>query len=172
MKIIAILMLFLLSFGQASLAQNNAIQKYFQQYADDENFTAVYVSEHMFSLFADIDVEADDKVVTELLANLKELHVLTTEENGIKYYKEAIAKINTSEYKSLMSVRDDGENVQIFAKKDKGKITELLLFVGSEDEFVLLSLVGDIELSKISKLSKHMKIKGMDHLDKIDKKGE
>ncbi|MCP4441979.1 MAG: DUF4252 domain-containing protein [Aureispira sp.] len=171
MKTISILMLFLLSFGQTVQAQDNAIQKYFQKYAEDDDFTAVYISEHMFSLFANVEMEGtEDEAINSILANLKELHVLTTEKSGNEYYKEAVSKINTSEYKSLMSVRDGGENVRFFAKKDDRKITELLLLVGSEEEFVLLSLVGEIELSKISQLSKHMQIKGMDHLDKIEKK--
>lgn len=153
---------------QGAFAQNNAIEKYFQKYEDKESFTSVYVSEYMFSLFADIDMEkAEDKEVMEILQGLKSLQVLTTDENGKKYYEEAIQLINQKEYKMLMKVKDGDTNVRFLIKKEGNEVKELLLLVGG-DEFVLLSIVGNINLKKISKLAKHMDIQGMEHLDKVE----
>lgn len=153
---------------QGAFAQNNAIEKYFQKYEDKESFTSVYVSEYMFSLFADIDMEdAEDKEVMEILQGLKSLQVLTTDENGKKYYEEAIQLINQKEYKMLMKVKDGDTNVRFLIKKEGNVVKELLLLVGG-DEFVLLSIVGNINLKKISKLAKHMDIQGMEHLDKVE----
>lgn len=153
---------------QGAFAQNNAIEKYFQKYEDKESFTSVYVSEYMFSLFADIDMEdAEDKEVMEILQGLKSLQVLTTDENGKKYYEEAIQLINQKEYKMLMKVKDGDTNVRFLIKKEGNTVKELLLLVGG-DEFVLLSIVGNINLKKISKLAKHMDIQGMEHLDKVE----
>lgn len=153
---------------QAAFAQNNAIDKYFQKYEDKESFTSVYVSEYMFSLFADIDMEnAEDKEVMEILQGLKSLQVLTTDEDGKKYYEEAIKLIDQKEYKVLMKVKDGDTNVRFLIKKEGNKVKELLLLVGG-DEFVLLSIMGDINLNKISKLAKHMDIQGMEHLDKVE----
>lgn len=152
---------------QGVFAQNNAIEKYFQKYEDQESFTSVYVSEYMFSLFADIDVEdAADKEVMEILKGLKSLQVLTTDENGKQYYEEAIQLIDEKEYKLLMKVKDGDTNIRFLIKKEGNVVKELLLFVGG-DEFVLLSIMGNINLNKISKLAKHMDIEGMEHLDKV-----
>ncbi|MFT5646860.1 MAG: hypothetical protein ACI976_001546 [Aureispira sp.] len=162
-----IITLVLLFAMQAAFAQNNAIEKYFQKYEDKESFTSVYVSEYMFSLFADIDMEnAEDKEVMEILQGLKSLQVLTTDEDGKKYYEEAIKLIDQNEYKVLMKVKDGDTNVRFLIKKEGNKVKELLLLVGG-DEFVLLSIMGDINLNKISKLAKHMDIQGMEHLDKV-----
>lgn len=153
---------------QGAFAQNNAIEKYFQKYEDKESFTSVYVSEYMFSLFADIDVEEEeDKEVMEILQGLKSLQVLTTEETPNKYYEEAIQLIDQKEYKMLMKVKDGDTNVRFLIKKEGSIVKELLLLVGG-DEFVLLSIVGNINLKKISKLAKHMDIQGMEHLDKVE----
>jgi hypothetical protein len=153
---------------QGAFAQNNAIEKYFQKYEDKESFTSVYVSEYMFSLFADIDVEEEeDKEVMEILQGLKSLQVLTTEETPNKYYEEAIQLIDQKEYKMLMKVKDGDTNVRFLIKKEGSIVKELLLLVGG-DEFVLLSIVGNINLKKISKLAKHLDIQGMEHLDKVE----
>ena len=153
---------------QGAFAQNNAIEKYFQKYEDKESFTSVYVSEYMFSLFADIDMKnAEDKEVMEILQGLKSLQVLTTEEDGQKYYEEAIKLIDQSEYKMLMKVKDGNTNVRFLIKKEGNEVKELLLLVGG-DEFVLLSIMGNIDLKKISKLAKLMDIQGMEHLNKVE----
>lgn len=163
-----ITILVLLFAVQGAFAQNNAIEKYFQKYEDKESFTSVYVSEYMFSLFADIDMEnSEDKEVMEILQGLKSLQVLTTDEDGKKYYEEAIQLINQKEYKLLMKVRDGDTNVRFLIKKEGNAVKELLLLVGG-DEFVLLSIVGNINLKKISKLAKHMDIQGMEHLEKVE----
>lgn len=159
--------LLLMMISQGIVAQDNAIDKYFQKYEDKESFTSVYVSEYMFGLFADIDMEnPEDKEVLEILDGLKSLHVLTTDENPRKYYEEAIERIDQKEYKVLMKVKDEDANVRFLIKKEGKVIKELLLLVGG-DEFVLLSIVGNINLSKISKLAKHVDIEGLEHLEKV-----
>ena len=67
--------------------------------------------------------------------------------------------------------RDGEENVRIWTKDDGGTIIhELLLLVGSPDEFVLLSFTGKIDLDKISDLSKSLDVEGAQHLEKIKQK--
>jgi len=164
--------LLLIAFCSQNLqAQNNAIDKYFSKYADDDAFTSVYISEYMFSLFANEDLEDEDSEdVLEILSGLKSLQVLTTEKQGLKHYEEALKLINQTEYKVLMKVKEESSKVQFLLKKEGKQVKELLLLVGSDDEFVLLSIVGDIALNKISKLAKHMDIQGLEHLDKVEEK--
>lgn len=165
MKIIKILFIttLLLSFGRAAVAQSqiNAIDKYFQQYVDDENFTVVYISPKMFEMFSKLDakvLEMEDHEATaimEMAREMRGLRILTTDVNPGKYYKEAKAKVNTSEYEVLMTVRDkDGSNVEFLVIENGDAISELLLMVGGEDEFLLLSFVGNITMEAISKLAK------------------
>lgn len=168
MKNLVMILLLVIGSLQVTWAQNNAIDKYFQKYADDESFTSVYISEYMFSLFADVDSDnPEDEEIMSILKDLRGLQVLTTEKNGMARYEEALKLINKTEYKVLMKVKEEDSKIQFLLKKEKEKITELLLLVGGEDEFVLLSIVGNIALDKISKLAKQMDIKGLKHLDKV-----
>ena len=41
---------------------------------------------------------------------------------------------------------------------------------GAGKDFFLMSLIGDIDLNKISKLSKSLDVDGIENLDKLDKK--
>lgn len=169
-RIILIFTLLIGSFGFAN-AQSDAITKYFDQYMEDEDFTVVYVSPKMFQLLGKLDTsglndkEAED--IIDIVQDLRGLRILTTEKNTNRFYKEAMNKINTKEYETLMTVRSEGDNVRFLIKDSGDVIDELLLLVGG-DTFTLISFVGTIDLNKISKLSKSLDIDGVEHLEELD----
>ena len=171
MKYLSVLIVAIFCTLQLS-AQEDAISRYFNQYVDDENFTVVYVSPKMFEILGKLDLSEmqDDEaqMALDVVKDLKGIRVLTTEHDPAKYYKEANQKINTSEYATLVKVRDKGENVRLMIKDSGDIINEMLVLVGGDDEFVLVSLIGDIDLKKISKLAKAVDIKGLEHLEKVD----
>ncbi len=163
----------MLAFTMQANAQVDAISQYFEQYMDDERFTVVYISSKMFQMVSKLDIDEleddDAQDIVNVIEDLRGLRILTTEENTMAFYKEAKQKINTKGYEVLMTVRDKGEeNVEFLVKENGDKIEELLLLVGGEDDFALISFVGNIDLDKISKLSKSLDVKGMEHLEKID----
>ena len=175
MKYLSVLLIAFFGVLGTTNAQVDAISKYFDQYMDDDRFTVVYISPKMFEILGKLDLEdlqdQEAQAIMEVVSGLKGLRVLTTEETPMKFYDEAIKKFNTKEYEILLTVRDEGENVQFYIK-DSGNgdiIHELLLLVGGEDEFVMLSFVGDINIKEISKLAKKLDVKGVDHLDELDK---
>lgn len=142
----------------------NAIDKYFSQYVDDERFTVVYISPKLFQLLDklnidEMDLEDDEaKAFMDVASDLRGLRILTTDEDALDLYTEAKNKINTSEYEVLMTVRDkDDQNVDFLVKEEGDYITELLLLVGGTDEdFVLISFVGKIDLDKVVNLAKEI----------------
>jgi len=164
-------LIFLALFTKPLYAQD-AIETYFDQHIENEDFTVVYVSSKIFSMVSKLDLDLDDpqaEVFLEMASDLKGIRVLTTEINAMTYYKDAAKSINTTSYEMLMTVRDQEQNVKIWIKEDlDGDIGELLLLVGSPDEFVLVSILGKIDLDKISQLSKQLDIDGVEHLEKIE----
>ncbi|RMF25933.1 MAG: DUF4252 domain-containing protein [Bacteroidetes bacterium] len=145
-------------------AQEDAISKYFNKYLDDERFTVVYVSGKMFQWFKDMEIDLNDEqaeALLEVVEDLQGLRILTTEGPHAKaVYEEALATIPTSEYETLMTVREGTrESVQFLVKENGDKqIGELLLIVGGEDEeFVLLSFIGHIDLNDVGKLQRAFK---------------
>lgn len=162
----------LIFLASALPAQNDAINRFFNQYMEDERFTVVFVSPKMFSLVSKISTDDDDwEKFREAIGGLTGLRVLTADSitTGLAMYKEALAKVPTAEYSELLTVRDGKENVRIWVKDSGNIINELLLLVGAPDEFVLLSLTGAIDLDKISELSKGLDIDGVKQLEKVKK---
>lgn len=164
MLIMAFLMLSISGFSQV-----DAISTYFNKYQEDTSFTVVYISPKMFEMISKLAEDEIEPEIQEVIKDLKGLRILTTERNGMKYYNEVTKTLNLKSYEELMTVRDGDSNVRFVVKDSGDIIEELLLLVGSEDEFVMISFVGKIDLEKIAKLSNSADINGLEHLEKIGK---
>lgn len=150
----------------------DVIQRYFSELNNDEQVTKVSISSKMFELFMHIDSEEEDeKELLETVSKLKGMKILIKDDvaNGEQLYKAAIKKPN-GDYEVLMTVEDNDEDLTFFIREENGIIAELVMIAGGEGNFVLLSLIGEIDLNQIAKLSKSMNIEGMDNLQKIDQR--
>jgi Domain of unknown function (DUF4252) len=157
-------------------AQGDAISKFFSKYQSDDTFSQVTVSSKMFNLFTNLEVEnKEDKEVLDAISKLKGLRILAKEDarDGYILYKEALAMVPAKEYEELMSVRDKDKDMKFFIKETApGKISELLMIAGGNDEFMVLSLFGEIDLKQVGKIGSKMDIDGLDNLHKLDDKGK
>ena len=152
----------------------DAITKFFAKYQNDETFSQVTVSSKMFSLFTDMEVNSpEDKEVINAISKLKGLRILSKEDarNARELYKEAFTLIPSKDYEELMTVRDKDADMKFLIKDDgKGKISELLMVMGGTENFMIMSLFGEIDLKQISRLGRKMDIKGLEKLENIEKK--
>ena len=163
----------LVGMSLAAQAQGDAISKFFNKYQNDESFTQVTVSSKMFSLFTNMEVKnPEDQEVLNAISKLKGLRVLAKEEtrDSRELYKEALSLVPAKEYEELMSVRDKDKDMKFFIKEGKpGIINELVMVAGGNEEFMVMSLFGEIDLKQISKIGSKMDIDGLQHLRKMDK---
>ena|SRR3989337_643752 len=166
-KVIAVGVLMIVMTG--AFAQD-AISKFFSKYQSDESFSSVTVSSKMFSLFTNMDAETpEDKEVLEAISKLKGLKILAKEDarNARELYKEAFVLIPIKEYEELMSVRNEDKDIKFYIKENAGKISELLMVMGGNEQFMVMSLFGEIDLKQISRIGKKMDVKGLEHLEKM-----
>lgn len=157
----------------AAQAQNDAIAKFFAKYEGDQSFSNVNISGKMFSMMANLEGDSEDeKAMIKAISKIKGLKVLSKEEarNSRELYKEAIALIPSGSFEELMSIRDKDKDMKFFTKESGGKISELVMVMGGNDDFMVLTIFGDIDLKEISKIGKSVKIDGLENLDKIKQK--
>lgn len=156
-------------------AQNDVVTKLFNDYYDDENFTKISVSSKMFELFTEIEPgDEDEHDILEAVSKLKGLKVIAADSigNSRQLYTNAVKKISGNGYEELMEVKDAKEDMKFMIKEKDGIIDELVMVVGGNKSFFILSLYGEIDLKKISKLSKSMNVKGMEYLKQLDESDE
>lgn len=174
MKNLAILLM-AVCIGFSASAQNDVVTKLFNDYYEDENFTKISVSSKMFDLFTEIEAgDENEEEIIEAISKLKGLKVIAADSigNSKKLYTDAVKKISGNGYEELMEVKDAQEDMKFMIKEKDGIIDELVMVVGGNKSFFILSLYGEIDLKKISKLSKSMNIKGIEHLQQLDDSDE
>ncbi len=166
-KIIAAAVLMIIASG--AFAQD-AISKFFSKYQNDESFNQVNISSKMFGLITNMEVEsAEDKEIVDAISKLKGLKILAKEDarNARELYKEAFALI-PKDYEELMTVRDQDKDMKFMIKENGGKISELLMVMGGNSEFMVMSLFGEIDLKQVSRIGKKMDVKGLENLHRMD----
>jgi len=155
-------------------AQKNAVSKHFSQYQRDTSFTKVSVTNKMFSLFTEIETEEEDEQeILKAMAKLKGVKALFTDDaknaDLLKRYYDAVATVeNEGDFEELMTIEDRRENISFLIRENAdGVILELLMIMGGSDNFMVMSIYGEIDLASIGKISKALKIKGMEQFEKV-----
>lgn len=161
-------------FAVSANAQSDAITKYFEKYVDDQSFMHLNFSGKMFQMIArlEFDDPAEQKMVEESLGKIKRVQVLgkDSDVDGKKMYAEAMKAIKGNDFEELMSLREDDKDIKFLIKEKNNKISELFMVMGGENEFGLLSIVGDgIDLNALYKLSKSIGMDGFKELEFLEK---
>jgi uncharacterized protein DUF4252 len=162
-----ILLLPLLLLGAGAFCQEDAIGQFFGKYIDDPRFSVVSVSPKMFRLLSKVNWDTIPSDLRQTVTHLHSMRILSTESTPAAFYKEALTLIDRKEYEELITVRSGGDIVRFMTKEQGGIVRELLMITVDDSEFLLMSLVGDIDLDRLSRLSTEMGIKGMDKLKNV-----
>jgi hypothetical protein len=159
-------------FTSAGIAQNNAIDKYFSNYADDERFTKVSISSKMFNLFTNFSTEdADEQKVIETISKLKGLKILIGNEiSDSKQIYKSVNNTASNSYEELMTVENAEQEMIFYISESSGIINELVLLMYEGKNVMILSLTGDIDLQELSNLSDKMDIQGFEEFKNLKNK--
>ena len=154
----------------------------FDSYEDEKDVTSVVVTKNMFKLLAEIDLESNDPEVKdylELVNNLDNIKIFITNNPAVAKRMSADVQKYIGSAKGLnelMRVKDEGKNIKFYSKEGKSEsfVSELLMFmdgnIDGKDGTMIMSITGNIDMKKISKLTKDLKVPGSEELKNIDKK--
>lgn len=149
--------------AQKAPVTQDAISAYFTEYANSGNFDVVYISGRVFQLIDDADLnlegmeEKEVAAILNMVEDVQGIRLLHTDENPAQYFADAKKRIPTKDYDLLFEVRTrDGDRVEAFMKGQGSALSELLLMVGGENTFALVSFVGLVDLSKLGELQAAM----------------
>ncbi len=160
------------------LAAQSPADALFDKYSGQDGYTSVYITQHMFSLFADVETEEDESGFIDLVKNLDRIKILAVDDESkelnleVNFYEEIMNDFPEGVYDELMVVKKKDQDVRFYVLKEGNKIVELLMIVGGVEDNALISIQGDIDLKTISKLSKTMNIDGMENLEEIENNEE
>lgn len=151
-------------------------QSIFDKYEEMDEVSSVIVNKNMFDLLIKMQVDVEDPEAREFMEIAKSLSgvkVFITEDTGISAdMKSTVDRyLKSSSMSELMRVKDKDANVKFYVRqgKDSDHVSELLMLVTGiknmdvevndrQVETVLLTLTGDIDLTKIGSLTRKMNL--------------
>lgn len=132
-----------------------AQDKLFEQYADMDDVTSVYISKKMFDLMPDIETGGLD--LKDLRGKIDNLQILTTDREDLcEKMRKDFKNLVTQSHEELMRIKDDDEKVTFYILQEGNLIREMLMFSDSYDEFVIIRLKGKFTLEDIQKIAKQV----------------
>jgi len=164
-------MLFLLAFALlfSGQAWSQNLDEIYTRLAGEGNYTKVSINGTLFQLAASLS----DDPEAEIAKGIEGITILSADRTKDKSIQMALAKeikayFIQPQYAEFMTVDDGKERVYFYMKNQGEKLSELALFV--EKDATTIRISGDLNLADMAKLSKSVNFKGMENLDKLDKK--
>jgi hypothetical protein len=148
-----VLLIPLLVMGQ----DNSPIDKLFNKYANKDGFTTVNISGKLLGFASKLDNSNSKEAA--MLEKISAIRILSVEDSVINkklnFYRELEADgfFKNNNYEVLMEVTGKDEIVRFYGRSgEKGKLSELLLVVGGDDN-TLISIRGLIDPNDIGKIT-------------------
>jgi hypothetical protein len=143
-------------------AQPAGMESLYYSYKGEQGVVAFRVPGFVMRLAASIaDLDQDEKV---LLRSLRSIQILTIEDNalypGVNFTEEVNIDRMQGGYHLLLEVHEDDEDVIIAAREKNGKITDLIVLVGGDDN-TMVHVRGRMDSDLLENLAN---VAGMDEL--------
>ena len=178
MKTLVLLFTFMTSMVITVSAQS-LMDKLFERYSGKEGYTSVSISKEMFDMMAQVNITTSEKKdqkkldeMKDFVSKIESLRVISSgskegtpaDQRASALYREIMDNMPKNTYKQLMEVKEGEQLVTFYVKRTGAKVAELIVVAREKNETSLISLAGDIDLNKVSELTKGMNIKGLDKL--------
>ena len=181
--LLAIMIAPIVSFGQS----------FFDKYESMKGVTSGVIGQKMFKMIATIDVDLDDPEAQGFLNMVKKIESVKVLSTGDKSISASLASdaekyISSSKLDELMRFKDGNQTVKFYVKegRDENHVKELLMYIDGlkeltkdskveingekrDIETIVVSIIGDVDLREISKITSKMNVPGGEHLEKAGK---
>jgi len=173
MKKILLILTFMIPF--LAFSQKSPLDAFFDKYSGQEGYTSVYITKYLFDMFAKLNTDKEENDFKAATSKLDAIKILTVDSalnasKRIDFGAELKKILPKTDYKDLMVVKEGKKQINFMIRESKGKISELVMTVTGSDQPIMILLEGDIDLAKISKISKTMQIDGFENLEKVNDK--
>lgn len=149
----------------------------FQKFEDMQDVASIVVNQKMLKMLSQFDLDIDDpemKSYVDLVNSLDDITFYSTKNtNTAKLMRTEFNKyLSMAKLDELMRVKDDGKNVQFYAKPGKSDdyVSEFVMFIdgiNSSDDTVIAKITGNINLKEIGKIASSINFSGSEELKNV-----
>lgn len=133
-------------------AQNKAIKEFYQKYSQYDNLLDIKLQGGLLNLVANKTIENGDKEVVRKIAAIRVLIMEDGQTVKKEDYNQLIQSAQSDAYEALIKVRDGNDHIEILVREENNLITNVLLLINGENNFVMLSLEGKLQFSDLNNI--------------------
>ena len=96
-----------------------------------------------------------DEEGTEILEKITKLRIMIADEKDIVAktdVKKLIKDVQKNSFEDLMTIRDEGTRINFMIREEGENITNVLVIIHGEGDFILLSLEGNLNFDDLKQL--------------------
>lgn len=145
--------------------QSKHITQFYNHYKAQEEVTNLNLRGFVLSLASTF---TDDKDARKILRKVSHLRLLMMEDENLvspEAYTSLIRGIKSDHFEELMLLREERQRIEFFLREDGETITDVLMLLHGDGEFLMLSLEGAFKFSDLNDLK--IDIDGGEHFSKI-----
>ncbi len=160
-----LLIVSLMALPVIACTQAQSIQRFYDKYKALENVSEVKLQGWLLEVAASF---TDEATAESLLRKISQLRILVMEDGNLiteKEHRRLLRDVKKERFEAIMEIREGGEHIEFLLREDKNTITDVLILVSGDDEFVLLSLEGALRFEDLNDLQ--IDINGAEHFRKI-----
>lgn len=135
---------------QAQMFAGN-IDSIFNEFKDSRKAEYVSVSPFLMAIGRMFMSDEEDDIAKRI-RSIKVLDLEDCSSSVKERFNKKVSGLDKNDYETLMSVKEDDENVQILVKEKKNIIKEMVIVCGGKDDCALILIKGDIRPEDINKL--------------------
>lgn len=145
--------------------QSKYITQFYNNYKAQKEVTNLNLRGFVLSLASTF---TDDEDAKNILRKVSHLRLLMMEDENLvtpEEYTSLIRGIKSDRFEELMMLREEKQRIEFFMREDGETITDVLMLLHGDGEFLMLSLEGALKFSDLNDLK--IDIDGGEHFSKI-----
>lgn len=131
-----------------SCATQTSFNDFYQSNQKDSDFS-LGLNSSLIRTFLDDD---DYEEIKPLLKKAKHVRILVFSEKSDEMNKKFNKFIKNSTFEDIIKVKDDSDNISVFALEEKDRIKEVVVEINTDGELVLLGLKTNLTHDDIANL--------------------
>lgn len=132
-------------------SQQESIENFYNKYVDDENISDISLNGWILSMASKMSEEDG----TEILQKITKLRIMLADEKNIVAkadIKKLMRDVRNNDFEDLMTIRDEGTRVNFMIREEGENITNVLVIIHGDGDFIMLSLEGNLNLEDLKQL--------------------
>lgn len=150
------------------LAQSRHITQFYNHYKSYEDVTNINLRGFVLKLAGNF---VDDDDARKIIRKVSHLRLLVVEDTRLvtsSDYTALVKGLKSDRFEELMQIREGGERIDFYLREDGDQITDVILLLRGDDEFLMLSLEGTFRFSDLNDL--HIDIDGGEYFSRLPEK--